>query len=910
MSTTVEKEITTDLGDATPDQVLAGTTFTSNSGIKQQGELNLGEAVTAGTVKYDNSGSTLEGNYVQQAIDELDTKVENKSNLGHTHDDRYYTEAEVNAKVTALQNGIDENANDITALQQNVTNQGNTLQAGITKNSNDITTLQESKENISVTETTETTLPNSHSGRVLIEHIGGNMEQGENPSPESPQEIKGVKGKNLLDCRELTEQTVNGVTFTPKYSSTDEDVKSGYPLGSLMYVEANNTATADADYVCGSFTLLPKEEYIFSGCPNGGSATTYRMGFTNVGNEYGSGVSFSIENELVTYPFIRITSGYTATNLRFYPMIRSASVFDDTYVPYGLLRIKGTKKNRFKNTAISTTKDSVEFTVYDDGSVYAKGTSTSAGTTVFVLGEVRLPKGSYIESGCLDGGSNKTYCIRLGLESKGATYLGTDSGSGNSFELQEEKIVELRIHVVGGTSVDGLFKPMIREASIEDDTYESYTEQSIILSQPMELYGNENVQDLFTPKEVERKWFVKVFDGTESLTMWNPTSGGTHFGYADTNIKHKDSEIGFTGSYCNYLKEVEDIGAMWNTPTIGFILGTSGTQFRFRLDTTMTTIEEAQAWLAEKYAEGNPFIIVVPLAEPTTEPLPLADQIALNSLQSFDGITYVEFDCEVQPTWSAKYGTSEVGAKALEAYADAQIAQITNADDAEDIQQLQEEVKSHAAKLKAHSNSLTSLSKENVYRQNDISDTNSRIDTLQSSVNTNTDDISNLKSASSAAMQNISVLQGQVNTMGQTVSANVGDIKLLQDKAHTHSRTVLWTNPNPTAEITTVQEMFSMTLESYELYEFYLITYYTVAGDNYPTRQALMARAADYGNGTNIKLAGFLQQGSTFCYHERGISYSHDSQAWKVSGCSYFDASGNTQAANDRLIPYQIIGIK
>ena len=50
----------------------------------------------------------------------------------------------------------------------------------------------------------------------------------------------------------------------------------------------------------------------------------------------------------------------------------------------------------------------------------------------------------------------------------------------------------------------------------------------------------------------------------------------------------------------------------------------------------------------------------------TTEALPIADQIALNSLATYDGITYLEFVSEIKPTFKGEYGTSKHGGYTLE----------------------------------------------------------------------------------------------------------------------------------------------------------------------------------------------------------------------------------------------------
>lgn len=66
-------------------------------------------------------------------------------------------------------------------------------------------------------------------------------------------------------------------------------------------------------------------------------------------------------------------------------------------------------------------------------------------------------------------------------------------------------------------------------------------------------------------------------------------------------------------------------------------------------------------------AKYNGAILMYELATPTIEVLDTESQIALNSLETFDGVTYIEVDSKIPPTSiSGKYGTSEVGALALE----------------------------------------------------------------------------------------------------------------------------------------------------------------------------------------------------------------------------------------------------
>lgn len=119
-------------------------------------------------------------------------------------------------------------------------------------------------------------------------------------------------------------QTINGITFT-----VNED-------GSIT---ANGTATNVATFKLVDFELEKDIQYCLSGCPNGGSPSTYEFAVINpttwmeyVG-DYGVGATFTGWQGLCRVR-IEVKKGITINNLTFYPMIRLASETDDTYEPY------------------------------------------------------------------------------------------------------------------------------------------------------------------------------------------------------------------------------------------------------------------------------------------------------------------------------------------------------------------------------------------------------------------------------------------------------------------------------------------------------------------------------------------------------------------------------------------------
>ena len=131
----------------------------------------------------------------------------------------------------------------------------------------------------------------------------------------------GYQCKNLLKNNAVT-KTVSGVTFTIN------DDKS---------ITVNGTATAKISFIINDKVGLGIGNYILTGCPSEGSwntfyLTAYASSAWLSAPDFGSGCK--IENKTVTQVVISIASGYTANNLKFYPMIRYADITDHTYDPY------------------------------------------------------------------------------------------------------------------------------------------------------------------------------------------------------------------------------------------------------------------------------------------------------------------------------------------------------------------------------------------------------------------------------------------------------------------------------------------------------------------------------------------------------------------------------------------------
>lgn len=135
---------------------------------------------------------------------------------------------------------------------------------------------------------------------------------------DSTAELAGIKiwryGKNLLklsdSCKSLS---TNGLTFTI------------LPKG---LIRVKGTATADTKFYLRpehDKQILPPGQYVISGCPEGGGATTYFLGaFSD--NDYGKGFKRDLKTETSDWVYIMVKKSNTEINVVFKPMIEVGEV--------------------------------------------------------------------------------------------------------------------------------------------------------------------------------------------------------------------------------------------------------------------------------------------------------------------------------------------------------------------------------------------------------------------------------------------------------------------------------------------------------------------------------------------------------------------------------------------------------
>lgn len=216
-----------------------------------------------------------------------------------------------NLKISEMAEAESLNDNDLLTIVQGGINKKITKQKAI---GNIIQAIN--NPTYTTTEGTDLSIDNTRVGKMKFEYYG-NIEQ------------ETTTGKNKMKTIN-TQQTVNGITFTPVYNN-----------GLIEYINVNGTATDNTMYPLGHIgtdvifdDTLPAGSYLLT--DEVGNYTDYFTQFTD-GTTFintGVGSAFTLSEQKNVRSIIYVRSGKTVNNLHFKPMIRLASVTDATFEPY------------------------------------------------------------------------------------------------------------------------------------------------------------------------------------------------------------------------------------------------------------------------------------------------------------------------------------------------------------------------------------------------------------------------------------------------------------------------------------------------------------------------------------------------------------------------------------------------
>ena len=501
-------------------------------------------------------------------------------------------------------------------------------------------------------------LKNSYDGGLRFTEMIGASEQ------------NTTTGKNLLNVNRAESASYN-VKMTNNNDGT---------------VTLSGTATGNA-YVSAlkQDINLPLGSYIFSGVPVNNlnikfilyeydSSNTFVTSYQDTGN--GVKVNVTDTTHLFRPQFV-VTKDTVVPNLVCYPMLRLEDT-DSTFEPYtggkaspnpdypqeiksvSISGMKTSGKNLLKITATGKTTNGITFRVNSDGSVTANGTASA--NSWFALFQSTMLNGNYVLNGCPSGGGNDTYRLQLRKASDSNDKTAQDFGNGGAFNMEDNTIeYVLHIGVMKGQNVNNLtFYPMIRYADVADATFQPYKESVISLS-GFQLNGIDDVKDRLVNKDglwqIERNIYSYTLSGNE--TGWNLTS--TRIGSVWIDFVNK---LGLTRAVAgrnSFSNRFVTVPTLTDYTKYGqALVETAGFNMWFK-DGTVSGESEIQTFLA-----NNNVTFSYVMETPTYEVLPLADQVALNSLLTFDGTTYLDIESALEPQFALEYGTSKVGGYTLQ----------------------------------------------------------------------------------------------------------------------------------------------------------------------------------------------------------------------------------------------------
>ena len=409
---------------------------------------------------------------------------------------------------------------------------------------------------------------------------------------------KTVKTTNLIPYPYADKtKTINGITFTVNNDGT---------------INVNGTAT-DGDalfYLVSAYNLSLSEECYFSGCPAGGSSSSYSLqAYTSAPKYYSdTGSGFLLPANIDVAVVLVVRKGFTANNLVFKPMLNYGSSALP-YMPYfsGL-------KNAFFKEIVSTgrnlipypynettvTKNGITFTVNNDGTINVNGTATDGDALFYLVSayNLSLSEESYF-SGCPAGGSSSSYSLQAYTS---ASRYYSDTGSG--FLLPANIDVAVVLVVRNGYTANNLvFKPILNYGS-SALPYEPYTQSVLSLPEAVEN-GEWNTIDIENGKNISQG-FTKTFDGTEEWNIFNVETVETGYTLFRVEINPRGDSNTNNLLCTNYPFVAYNWSVKDGKNSIS--IDTDGVTIIIKQKQYMT-ISDWKTYLAALHTSGNPLVV-------------------------------------------------------------------------------------------------------------------------------------------------------------------------------------------------------------------------------------------------------------------------------------------------------------
>lgn len=439
-----------------------------------------------------------------------------------------------------------------------------------------------------------------------------------------------TKGLNLINCTPKT-TTINGITMVNNEDGT---------------YTVNGTATNDFDIAIAKYAMKQNIYYTLSGCPSGGSETTYYLDPRGYGYDTGSGLTIrNPERDFINYIRIVIKKDVTVNNLLFKPMFnegRTAQPFE----PYtggqpspnpdypqevkGVSEISGkiVGKNLFDKNTMS----------FEYGSLQANGKV--------------INNNNYVTSGYIPIEGNMKYIIQINSKFRNSTrvffdenkdVVSYDSGNATFTSPEGAKYYRAQHALINTQKLSDDDKKVVNDSYMLEinstvTDYQLYQSQSFNYTLSKPLYRlSDSVYDYI---DVDRGKIVYKTGklNLNTIQTWYKYQAGLPVDVFFTEIL----DIAY-GSILKMNKLI-NIESCWNK-NIPNVASIHPSYHNIYVNVSnISDVESFKSWL-----QNNDITVYYELTTPVEEPLPSDLQTLLQSLKTYYPQTNIMFDTEVEP---------------------------------------------------------------------------------------------------------------------------------------------------------------------------------------------------------------------------------------------------------------------
>lgn len=432
----------------------------------------------------------------------------------------------------------------------------------------------------------------TYNSKIKLMLVSGSQEKdiepyGASPSPDYPSKVETVGSNvNILENKAIS-QTLNGVDFLVKEDKS---------------IIVNGTSTDRINFVLSSNNKLKAGTYILSGCPDGGSVTSYHLDVALIGTktyliDNGSSNTAKLDNDLdnLTYRIL-IEKGVTLNSVVFKPKLEKGTVATP-YSPYGMGSVEVDVVN--SNLLDFNVAQDSRVTVNEDGTLTINGIGgfglnidklqLKAGITYYQ--KVELISGS----GNISGSNiNNTF---LSFAGAGAWISSENFSQTNLTKDTEKTIIWINATAILNNAVIKIW------ANTDKSDFVKHQSQTTVMPIQQEMLEGDYIKDV-----EHHEWKKVVLDGTEN---WREIT--------TNNLKRFFYEVNVAS--INDNNSVNCISNYFKGTSRNKLEHSSGDEvsvadrFLNILSKKIETKEDFKAWLKSKYDAGTPIIIYYKQAE-------------------------------------------------------------------------------------------------------------------------------------------------------------------------------------------------------------------------------------------------------------------------------------------------------